>query len=256
MKLMLGVPTGGKPTQPFVASLQGLELPPQISHIEHRTVTGNFVPAQRELIVDAALRSAADLLMMADDDMVIPPGAIASLLRPFDDPAVALVGALYYSRDGFRPMAVSGWDPADTTGAAIPAFGESEPVEVDGVGFGLVMIRMSAVATLTRPFFPVQVYIERTQSRVRICNEDYLFCRRLRDERHRVLLHPGVRCGHFDRETGITYPLAWEEPGVTSQRRMMAGKSDGTVGMVPFDDTVPRAHEDHAPGSIDYIYAE
>ncbi|MDQ6930895.1 MAG: glycosyltransferase [Candidatus Eremiobacteraeota bacterium] len=255
MKLVLGIPTAGHPAAPFVESLKGLTLPPQITAIENKTVTGNFVPAQRELLVEFALARHADFLLMADDDMVVPPDAIARLLEPFSDPATGLTGALYYSRDGSRPMAVAGWDPNDTTGAAIPAF-DKTPTSVDGVGFGLVMIRVSALAEMAAPFFPVQIYIERAMARVRVCNEDYLFCKRLRDAGWNVLLHPGVRCGHFDRDSGKTHPLVWETSVQTNSERMMVRKPDGSVGMQSFDGNVGRSVEAHKTAALEYLFVD
>lgn len=255
MKLVLGIPSAGHPAAPFVQSLQGLTLPPQITAFENKTATGNFVPAQRELLAEFALASGADFLLMSDDDMVIPPDAIGRLLEPFSDPSTGLAGALYYSRDGSRPMAVAGWDPNDTTGAAIPAF-DKTPTSVDGVGFGLVMIRVRALSTMAVPFFPVQIYIERARARVRVCNEDYLFCKRLRDAGWNVMLHPDVRCGHFDRESGKTYPLAWEPSHETNVERMMVRRPDGSVGMQPFDGSLGRTAEAHITAAVEYLFVD
>ncbi len=256
MKLVVGIPTAGQPARPFLESFKTLELPAAITAIENKTVSGNFVPAQRELLAEFALERSADLLMMVDDDMVMPADAISRLIESFADSRVGIVGALYYSRDGLRPMAVVDWDPNDTTGAAIPAFDDRTPAPVDGVGFGLVIVRIAALASLSRPFFPAHVYMERALGRVRVCNEDFLFCKRLRDAGWSVLLHPGVRCGHYDRASERTYPLVWESARETNQRRMIAGKTDGTVGKVPFDATVPRAPETHECADLEYILTD
>ncbi len=97
-----------------------------LTALERAMITGNFVPAQRDLIVERALERDADVLIMCDDDMVLPPDVFVRFVRRAlcKRRACALAGALYYSRDGFRPMAIDGWDPADTRTAVIPAFDE------------------------------------------------------------------------------------------------------------------------------------
>lgn len=256
MKLVFGIPTAGHPAEPFLQSLHAMQLPPSITAFENKTATGNFVPAQRELIADYAFERDADFLMMVDDDMVVPPDGVARMLEPFRDPKVGLVGALCYSRDGLRPMAVTDWDPADTTGASIPAFDDRTPTPVDGIGFGMVLIRMETLGRMERPFFPVQVYIERSAARVRICNEDFLFCKRVRDQGELVMLHPGVRCGHYDRDSQKTYPLAWEQPEHTNFKRMMVQDAGGAIGMKLFDATVGRIEEKHRSAFLDYILVD
>ena len=236
MKLFIGIPSGGAPTKPFLDSVATLEFPKDISSIDRAVITGNFVPAQRELIVRRAMERGADRLLMIDDDMVLPPAAVTQLSSVLDaDPACGLAGALYYSRDGFRPMAVDRWDANDTTTANVPAF-DREPVAVGGVGFGCVLLRLDALRSMQPPYFAAQVYVEPNASRVRVCNEDYLFCVRLRSLSLRVILHAGVRCGHYDRAGGVIYPQQWEDASVTSQPRM-AVIQDGIQRLIPVAQT-------------------
>lgn len=256
MKLLLGIPTGGNPAEPFVKSLHQLKLPPAITEIEHKTTVGNFVPAQRELLAGYALHRNADFLLMADDDMVVPSDAVGKLLEPFEDPRVGIVGALCYSRDGIRPMAVDDWNAADTTSAAIPAFDDRTPVEVDGVGFGLAMIRCKTLEVMSQPFFPAHIFIEQALARVRVCDEDFLFCRRLKDEGWKVFLHPGVRCGHFDRQSGQVFPLEWEDPGVSNTRRMLVRDADGTIAKRAFEPNLASAPETHVRADVEYVIVD
>ncbi len=252
MKLLLGIPSAGTPAQPFIESLAGLDLPPSISQFERIVVSGNYIPAQRDLMVERALEAGADILMMCDDDMVLPPDAVSGLCAALDaDPAAALAGALYYSRDGFRPMAVDGWNPDDTRTAIVPAFGR-DPVAVDGVGFGCVAIRLSALRELMPPYFAAHVYIERAAARVRICDEDYLFCARLRSAGKRVLLVPSVRCGHYNRQLQRVMPDTWEPPERTTQERI-ATLVDGKPTLIPVRDVTQSTPETHVEARLTYV---
>jgi GT2 family glycosyltransferase len=256
VKLLIGIPTGGSPCDPFLQSLASLRLPACITSVERRTVAGNFVPAQRELIFRYALEREADLIAMLDDDMVLPSTAIADLCDALmADPQAALAGALYYSRDGIRPMAVADWDASRTTAAHVPGFDGTSPVEVAGVGFGCTLLRASALRGLTQPFLRTHVFIEERAARVRVCDEDYLFCETLRRAGSRILLHSGVRCGHFDRATGRTFPERWEDASATRVPRMAVRYPDGTTALVPLAPGVAEAAERHVAASIEYVYA-
>ncbi|HTC29956.1 MAG TPA: glycosyltransferase [Candidatus Acidoferrum sp.] len=252
MKLLLGIPSAGAPTQPFLESLTRMALPTSASVVERVTVTGNFVPAQRDLIVERALALNSDVLLMCDDDMVLAPNAWVDLCGLLEaEPRAALVGALYYSRDGFRPMVVDRWDENDTRSAVIPAF-DREPVAVDGIGFGCVAIRVSALRDLAPPYFPAHVFVERGAARVRVCDEDYLFCARLRQAGYRVLLHPGVRCGHYDRASQTIAPRSWEAPEITRHERM-AALVDGHPALVETREAAMSTPESRVRANVDYV---
>lgn len=252
MKLLLGIPSAAAPAQPFLESLAALKLPASVEQFTRCVITGNYVPAQRDLIVDRALESDVDILIMCDDDMVLPPDAIAELCAALEgDPNAALAGALYYSRDGFRPMVVDRWNEHDTRTAIVPAF-DREPVVVDGVGFGCVAIRVAALRELMPPYFPAHVYVERAAGRVRVCDEDYLFCARLRRAGKHVLLVPKVRCGHYDRQFQSVMPQTWEPAAVTAQPRI-AVLVDGKPSLIPAREVVATTPEAHVQASLEYV---
>lgn len=254
MKFYLGVPTGGAPATPFVESLANIDLPAGAEAFERGIVTGNFVPAQRDVLFERALDWGADLIAMCDDDMVVPRDAFAMLCRTLEaNPSAALAGALYYSRDGLRPLAVDGWDPNDTRSGWIPAYDDRTPVAVDGVGFGCVVVRAKCIASFERPFFATQIYVEKSAGRVRVCNEDYLFCLRLRAAGHTVLLHPGVRCGHFDRARNAVAPKYWEPPEVTNRRRILVREGEA-YRLAPLDSSSRyEGDERHVRADVTYV---
>lgn len=256
MRVFIGIPSAGNPAKPFLESIARLEIPPAVVTAGHATVTGNFAPGQRELIVRKALEAQADAVLMLDDDIVVPPSALAELLGVLErDPQCAVAGALYYARDGLRPMVAANWHANDTTSAYVPAFDDRTPVEVDAVGFGTMLLRTSALQALAPPYFNTQVFVQSSASQVRVCNEDYLLCERLRKAGHRVVLHPGVRCGHYDRESGITFPQRWEEPGATNRPRMMVAVN-GVPELHAYDALVAAGREVHEIGTLDYLIVD
>jgi hypothetical protein len=253
VRLLLGLPGAGHPTQPFLDSLAALRLPPETTAIDRYVVTGNFIPGQRELCVRRALALRADVLVMIDDDMQVPPDAIVMLCDALAlDPSLAIAGALYYSRDGIRPMAATRWTSTNTTTAAIPGFRDAV-VPVDAVGFGCVALRVAALGALTPPYFGAQIFIEEGAARVRLCNEDFLLCERVRGAGYGVALHAGVRCGHYDRERAVIEPLRWETPEATQLERMIVMRPGPHYELVPYDASGATASERHAAARLDYV---
>ncbi len=255
MKLLIGVPTGGSPARPFLDALAALRLPASVGEADRLVWSGNFVPAQREMIVRDALDRGFDLLAMIDDDIVAPADALELLVAALEaQPSAAIAGALYYSRDSARPMAVARWNSGDTTSAAIPAFTAGAVSEVDGVGFGCVVLRVSALRALTRPYFAAHLYVDPAARVVRQCDEDYLLCERLRASGARVLLHAGVRAAHYDRASGATAPARWEDDAETNRLRMIVLRGERTA-LVAFDEAVARAGERHEPFETTLLFA-
>ncbi|HTJ27768.1 MAG TPA: glycosyltransferase [Candidatus Limnocylindria bacterium] len=247
VKLLIGIPTNGQPARPFLDALRGLALPSSLEQAERVVWSGNFVAAQREMIVREALRRDCDAVVMIDDDMVPPPDTLTRLLAVFEaDPRAAVVGALYYSRDGARPMVVGRWNSQSTTSACIPPFRSDAFSPVDGVGFGCVAIRTAALRDLESPYFGTHVYIDPSHQIVRQCDEDYLFCERVRRAGWNVYVHGGARTPHYDRASDTLAPVQWESDADTNRLRMIVRDGDQTR-LVPFDDAVPQAPERQEP---------
>lgn len=256
MKLLIGIPTSGAPTQPFLDALGKLRLPENVTSVERLVWSGNFVAAQREMLADAAVARGDDVLVMIDDDIVAPPDALERLLATLErDPDAGIAGGLYYSRDSARPMAVDGWRSDDTTLGGIPAFRAGAVARVAGVGFGCVAIRVAALRALGAPYFAAHVMIDRASRSVRQCDEDYLFCERLRRAGWFVMLDGGVRLQHYDRATQRSAPERWETDAETAHRRMIVRDGDA-VRLVPFDEDVPRVRERQVPVPLVYLLAD
>jgi hypothetical protein len=252
-RILLGVASSGNPTAPFLQALAKLHLPMNVAPLKRSVAIGNYIPAQRELIMNEAVSEGYDYLFFVDDDIVLPERALELLVQTAEaDPATAIVGGLYYSRDSARPVTVAAWRSDDTSTAHIPPFTSMSTDVVDGVGFGCALLRVAAAADLTAPYFPAHIYIERQARRARQCDEDYLYCERLRRAGHVVRLDARVRCAHYDRASDSVAPVRWENDDVTSVPRMIVLES-GVTRLVPLDESAPRAVEHHARAEITYI---
>jgi Glycosyltransferase like family 2 len=245
VKILIGIPTSGQPTRPFLDALAELKLPDAVTEAERLVWSGNFVPAQREMMARDALERGSDVLVMIDDDMAPPSDALVKLIEALQaDPRAAVVGALYYSRDSARPMVVSRWSSTRTTSAAIPPFRAGATAPVDGVGFGCVAIRTAVLRDLQPPYFGSHFYVDPAARIVRQCDEDYIFCERVLKAGWSVLVHAGARTPHYDRGTDTLVPAAWEPDEATNRLRMIVRNGE-TTSLIPFDDSVPQAGERH-----------
>ncbi len=178
-----------------------------------------------------------DYLFFVDDDIELPERARAMLVETAEaDPSAAVVGGLYYSRDSARPIAVDDWDSADTSIRA------HSRLHVD---FDRRRSPASASAarccawrsrkTFKPPYFPAHIYIELAARRARQCDEDYLYCERVRKAGYVVRLDARVRCNHYDRASDTFAPLAWEDDAATAAPRMIVSAGNGTQ-LVALDD--------------------
>jgi hypothetical protein len=252
-RVLLGIPSGGSPTKPFLDSLAQLKLPEGVAPLKRSIAVGNFIPAQRELIMSDAVTEDFDYLFFVDDDIELPELALALLLETADaDPATAVVGGLYYSRDSERPMAVDDWDSADTSSAHIPPFTSTSTSAVAGIGFGCALLRVAVAKSFAPPYFPAHIYIELAARRARQCDEDYLYCERVRKAGHVVRLDARVRCRHYDRASNTFAPLAWEDDAATAEPRMIVSAGNGTQ-LVALDRSAPCVAERHVSADVTYI---
>jgi hypothetical protein len=253
VRVLLGIASAGTPAKPFIDALTRLELPEDAAPLERSVAVGNFIPAQRELIIGDAIDGDFDYLFFVDDDIVLPPKALKLLLQTAQaDPQTAVVGGLYYTRDSIRPIAVANWTSSDTSTAHIPPYTTRSNGIVDGIGFGCALLRISAARALSAPYFPAHIFIERAARRVRLCDEDYLYCERIREAGFTVRLDARVRCGHYDRTSDSTFPLTWETDAETGHDRMIVIDA-GVVKLVPLDESAPRVVEHHVRANVTYI---
>ena len=256
MNVLLALPTTGDPTKPFLDSLRELRMPPIVNAFDRLTISGNFIPGQRELAARRAITMNADVLVMTDDDTILPPDTLVRLIDAIaGNSRLAVIGGLYYSRDGLHPMVADRWTSHDTTTAVIPAFSDAL-VHCDAVGFGCAAIRVSALRSIPAPYFNTQVYVEEHAARVRICNEDYLFCEVIRRAGWQVALDAGLRCKHFDRATATAYPQIWEDRATTAIERMIVAVPGPRFTLVPYDPARPTVRERHETAEVDYIIVD
>jgi hypothetical protein len=164
-------------------------------------------------------------LLTVEDDNVLPPQALMRLLdRIHERPEFDAIGALYYAKCvGGSPMAygdpaiyeASGYldfRPRDVRGAVE----RGELMEVNGLAMGCTLYRMDLFREIEAPWFvtvnefgydgelkdgvPIG-----TRLGIKSMTQDLSFCMRAREKGKRFAVDCGLRVGHLDIETGVTY---------------------------------------------------
>jgi hypothetical protein len=197
MRLFLAILSPNAPAEPFLESVKKLRLPKGTVTI-HSVVTGDFSPAQREVLFAQALDWGADYILALDDDIVLHENTLLALHDAMQkDPQAGIVASASLSRGDLQPMVRGTWDPQNAV-----------PTAVEGVGFACALVRASVVRDFERPYFSSQIYLDPTAGRVSVRNEDYLFCDRVRDAGFGVVLHAGVRVARLDlgRPANVKFP--------------------------------------------------
>lgn len=216
MRVMVVVPTHDNCKALFaydLAQMMGFTsaalLEPQgpLKGINLSFLTGTYIHRARQRLVEAALEQDADYILWLDSDMRFPPDTLVRLLNRDKD----LVGA-NYSKRGFPPefVAVKSIqnDEQCVTGP------DSEGVEsVEALGFGVVLMRVSALLDLHNPRGPEGpwFFFKWDEEKGSAFGEDVYFCELFRQAGHEIFVDHDLSklCGHIgDFEFRVEH--AWE----------------------------------------------
>ena len=177
---------------------------------------------QREQLAERALALGAEYMMCFDDDTVPPAHAIQSLWYVLSQhPEAGICGGIYCTKEEqpspivFKELGAGpfwNW----TLGEIFPC---------KGLGLGCMMVRMSALKTLPKPWFEDKS--DCTPGRVEKVGEvdmaitgdagtdDLHLCRRMSDAGHLILAHGGVLPVHYGQD-GRTFILSEDSFPVVS----------------------------------------
>jgi hypothetical protein len=144
-----------------------------------------YIDYNRNQIVDAALAAGSTHLMFVDSDMQFPVDGIERLLAHDKD----IVGAYYNTRRGHCPVRVM--DAAGKLVAPDPL--PTEPFTCHVLPTGFMLIRLSALEKLSRPYFAVITHAGGT------IGEDVVFCKHATDAGLSLWCDPTIPMGHVGK---------------------------------------------------------
>lgn len=177
-------------------------------------IRGSSIPTNRNLILDLAQKVKADYCLMVDSDMCeIPKEALVRLLSH----EKSFVGALYFGKQPpFVPIASRRANDGHYT--SIVDFEKEEPhnglLQVDGMGFGLVLISMSMLEAIDK--------IRNGRPRFRMQDnkgEDYYFCELVKEAGYSVYVDVELSIGHRGMYTYGVNDFTRFKPGLDKMRQ-------------------------------------
>lgn len=151
----------------------------------------------REKLMEVALAAGMDFIVMYDDDMMLPPDMVIKLIEDMEQhPEIDVLAPLAFMRSAPHYAVMytvkEGFDPIRREEYFINHWVVNYPknklVECDAVGFGAVIIRMSMVKKMTKPFF----------MSTSPTGEDILFCVNAKKQaKARVFMDTRIKLGHL-----------------------------------------------------------
>jgi hypothetical protein len=203
------VPLSGRPVPyQWALSVPGLPDPPNFYILRFHTV-GKRTDIARNEMVEAAQSANCRLLYFVDDDTVPPVHGLVRLIYDLENhPEIDVVSGIYVSKQD--PPA-----PVVFKKAGDGPFWDwtvSDTFEVEEIGLGCALIRMSVFDKLAKPYFTfekkpvtwggVKYNLETW--------EDLYFCQKLHEAGCRILVDSSVLCLHCDIGTGKVHELPKE----------------------------------------------
>ncbi len=139
------------------------------------------IPDGRNMILDVAKQHGCDYALMIDSDMTFPSFGIEVLLDSMERMDAKIGCGIYfgtYAPFESKPMA---YDEKDGKQIALDDWHETRYITSCGMGFTIIDKSLFDLRFEFRP----------------LLGEDHLFCKEARSKGHKIILEPGVKCGHL-----------------------------------------------------------
>lgn len=152
------------------------------------TLQGTSVlPRARQLAIEDAINGGFTHILMIDDDMKFPPDLLADLIKH----NVPMVGINYARKSHTNPTTLT----CDLEGKNVSSKGKSGIEEVGWLGFGAVLIELSAIKDIPKPWFEMRWLPERAD----FMGEDFYFSMKARTSGVKLYVDHDVsnKCAHI-----------------------------------------------------------
>jgi glycosyltransferase involved in cell wall biosynthesis len=146
---------------------------------------GLYIDYNRNQIVDMAIANGSECLMFIDSDISFPPDGIQRLLDHDKD----IIGGYYNTRRGNNPVRVF-----DEAGNVVIRDIPSEPFQCAVLPTGFMLIQLSCLAKLQRPYFNTITHTKGT------IGEDVVFCKAATDAGLEIWCDPTIPLGHVGKK--------------------------------------------------------
>lgn len=154
---------------------------------------GSLVHTSRNNLAVEAVKRGVDYVLWLDSDMMFPPGILVHLLKEIEkQKGDVILSGIYYRRVApFSPVAYERLEIDENDRATWTELTDipDEPFEVDGCGFGCVLMPTSALVDVQNKYGTMFNLIGGT-------GEDLSFCWRARQCGWKIMCDPAIELGH------------------------------------------------------------
>lgn len=186
MKTLIGIPCMDQVAAQFAHSLASLN---KVGECEIDMIIGSLIYEARNDIVKQAIKKDVDYVMWFDSDMLFPADTLERMIKHMEDGKDIVTGIYFRRRAPFTPVLFSKLDLANGKCEGCEDYPEDAPFEVDGCGFGCVIVRKTVLLDMMlnyRTWFNPEYG----------CGEDLAFCRRAKELGYKIWADPSIKCGH------------------------------------------------------------
>lgn len=207
VKLAICVPSGEMVHMDFAVSLSAMlaRLGVQRVRCSIYNAKTTILSKGRQTLVNQALSTGSTHILFLDSDMSFPADTAFRLLQHDLD----IVGAAYPTRREERLMnsAQKRW------GERLKAGPDDGVVEVDYIGFGVILFRAEVFRRIEKPWFPIEYRgVDPEKGEIWV-GEDFGFCEKARAAGYRVHVDAGLswQVGHAGQRTFRMQDIAGPE---------------------------------------------
>ena len=204
-KILIAVPCMNQVPAEFAYSLGQLQ---KIGQCAVLFKIGTLIYVARDELAKAALACGADMIFWLDSDMTFDPDVLQKMLKTYEErDDIDILSGLYFRRvEPYSPTIFEHLDVKDDVVEwkdfrHVPG----EPFEVQGCGFGCVLMR-------TDIFVEVQEKFGAMFTPLKGVGEDLAFCWRARQLGNRIWCDPRILLGHVGYNIVTKdFFLSWQE---------------------------------------------
>lgn len=181
----------------------------------------------RNTVARNAIDGGYDYLFWADTDMVFPFDCLVVLLQYLENDGYEAMSGLYTHKVApYHPHIYPKIDWKSQRFVIPKSFPLTEPIIIEGAGFGCLLMRVDVFKRVERPYFTMAF-----EDGKMTVGEDLDFCRKAK---MKMLLDPNVRCRHLQMSsyglddflsyTGIVPDKdGWVRPNEEQGKKILAG---------------------------------
>lgn len=182
-----------------VGSILGLDKP----DCEVVMEVGSVIHSARNSLAARAIKTNAQWTWWVDSDMTFNPDTLTRMMKTAEDNNLSIISAVCYRRKSpFTPVLFDHLDIKSDTSAEFTEMKDvpEELFEVQGVGFGCILVRTQVLVDVLRRFGTMF-------SPIGDNSEDLSFCWRARQCGYKIYADPTIYMGHIGQSvyTAKTY---------------------------------------------------